>query len=225
MQNLKSVYSSLPKERLIYLGKSSLSCSELLTVMIGNGSGDYHVHHIVKEIKNLTHNKWHQLYQMEVKDLCQVSGLGPSKAAKIIAALELSRRIQFPQSKGTRLVNSSVVFHFMKSKFFGLSTETFWMICLNQQSKVIDVIHLFSGGLTSTIVDVRVIFQKLISNESTSFIILHNHPSGNIQPSQSDISITKKLLQASKIFDIKLLDHLIIADNSYFSFKDHNIVL
>ena len=113
----------------------------------------------------------------------------------------------------------------MKSKFFGLSTETFWMICLNQQSKVIDVIHLFSGGLTSTIVDVRVIFQKLISNESTSFIILHNHPSGNIQPSQSDISITKKLLQASKIFDIKLLDHLIIADNSYFSFKDHNIVL
>ena len=85
MQNLKSVYSSLPKERLIYLGKSSLSCSELLTVMIGNGSGDYHVHHIVKEIKNLTHNKWHQLYQMEVKDLCQVSGLGPSKAAKIIA--------------------------------------------------------------------------------------------------------------------------------------------
>ncbi|MEC7527121.1 MAG: DNA repair protein RadC, partial [Bacteroidota bacterium] len=168
---------------------------------------------------------WHQLYQMEVKDLCQVSGLGPSKAAKIIAALELSKRIQFPQSKGTRLVNSSMVFHFMKSKFFGLSTETFWMICLNQQSKVIDVIHLFSGGLTSTIVDVRVIFQKLISNESTSFIILHNHPSGNIQPSQSDISITKKLLQASKIFDIKLLDHLIIADNSYFSFKDHNIVL
>ena len=161
MQNLKSVYSSLPKERLIYLGKSSLSCSELLTVMIGNGSGDYHVHHIVKEIKNLTHNKWHQLYQMEVKDLCQVSGLGPSKAAKIIAALELSKRIQFPQSKGTRLVNSSMVFHFMKSKFFGLSTETFWMICLNQQSKVIDVIHLFSGGLTSTIVDVRVIFQKL----------------------------------------------------------------
>lgn len=225
MQNLKSANANLPKERLIFLGKSSLSCSELLMVMIGNGSGDYHVHQIVKEIKNLTHNKWHQLYQMEVKDLCQVNGLGPSKAAKIIAALELSKRIQFPQSKDIKLVNSSMVFHIMKSKFFGLSTETFWMICLNQQSKVIDVIHLFSGGLTSTIVDVRVVFQKLISNESTSFIILHNHPSGNIQPSQSDISITKKLLQASKIFDIKLLDHLIIADNSYFSFKDHNIIL
>ena len=99
MQNLKSVYSSLPKERLIYLGKSSLSCSELLTVMIGNGSGDYHVHHIVKEIKNLTHNKWHQLYQMEVKDLCQVSGLGPSKAAKIIAALNYLNGFSFLDQK------------------------------------------------------------------------------------------------------------------------------
>ncbi len=225
MQNLKSSYSTLPKERLIKLGKSSLSCSELLMVMIGNGSGDYHVHHIVNEIKKITHNKWHHLYQMEVKDLCQVNGLGETKSAKIIAALELSKRIQFPHSRDVKLVNSAMVFQFMKSKFIGLSTEKFWMICLNQQSKVIDVIHLFSGGLTSTIVDIRVVFQKLIANESTSFIILHNHPSGNIQPSQSDISITKKLLQASKIFDIKLLDHIIIADNSYFSFKDQNIVL
>ena len=91
-----------------------------------------------------------------------------------------------------------MVFHFMKSKFFGLSTETFWMICLNQQSKVIDVIHLFSGGLTSTIVDVRVIFQKLISNESTSFIILHNHPSGNIQPSQPIFLLLKNYFKPQK---------------------------
>ena len=113
----------------------------------------------------------------------------------------------------------------MKNRFFGLSTEEFWMICLNQQSKVIDVLQLFIGGLTSTIVDVRVVFQKLITNGSTSFIVLHNHPSGNLKPSQADVKITKKIVNASKIFDIKLLDHLIVADNSYFSFADHKVVL
>ena len=118
-----------------------------------------------------------------------------------------------------------MVFDFMKNRFFGLSTEEFWMICLNQQSKVIDVLQLFIGGLTSTIVDVRVIFQKLIANGSTSFIVLHNHPSGNLKPSQADVKITKKIVNASKIFDIKLLDHLIVADNSYFSFADHKVVL
>lgn len=162
---------------------------------------------------------------MEVRDLCKVKGLGIAKSAKIVAALELSKRIQFPHTKDVLLLNSKMVFDFMKNRFFGLSTEEFWMICLNQQSKVIDVLQLFIGGLTSTIVDVRVVFQKLIANGSTSFIVLHNHPSGNLKPSQADVKITKKIVNASKIFDIKLLDHLIVADNSYFSFADHKVVL
>ena len=98
------------------------------------------------------------------------------------------------------------------------------MICLTNKPKSL-MSQLFIGGLTSTIVDVRVVFQKLITNGSTSFIVLHNHPSGNLKPSQADVKITKKIVNASKIFDIKLLDHLIVADNSYFSFADHKVVL
>ena len=225
MKNLNQGFGDLPRERLLERGKSSLSCTELLMIMIGNGGPTCDVIEIVKNLKDFTQNNIHQLYTMEVKDLCKVKGLGIAKSAKIVAALELSKRIQFPHTKDVLLFNSKMVFDFMKNRFFGLSTEEFWMICLNQQSKVIDVLQLFIGGLTSTIVDVRVVFQKLISNGSTSFIVLHNHPSGNLKPSQADVKITKKIVNASKIFDIKLLDHLIVADNSYFSFADHKVVL
>jgi len=216
--------ASMPREKLIKYGKRNVSNVELLQIIISSGNGHMNGVEIAEGLLNTVDGRIEQLLKYEVQDLLKIKGFGKAKSCILIAAFELSKRARFSSTPTMKIQSSMDAFQLMYSKLADLKSEEFWIVCLNRNAHVIDTIRMFVGGLTATIVDVRLLFHKLINNLSASFLVVHNHPSGNLNPSKSDRAITKKIMRASIIFDIPLLDHLIIADNTYFSFSDNQIL-
>lgn len=212
-----------PREKMLLKGKSSLSDAELLTILIGSGTKKESALSLSKRILLRYQNNLNALAKQSPFDLMQFKGIGKAKSVSIITALELGRRrIAAPASEKKKVSSSKNVFDLMQPLIGELSHEEFWIIYLNNANKIQDKTQLSIGGITATLVDVRLIFKKGISLGATSIILCHNHPSGNLTPSSADIQLTEKIIKGGKILDIKVLDHIIVSEEGYYSFADEN---
>jgi len=212
-----------PREKLMLKGKESLSNAELIAILIGSGSRNESAVALGKRIL-LSVDNLNALGKMSILQLTKFKGIGEAKAITIIAALELGRRRRSEDaSKLGKITSSKIVFEMMQPIIGELPHEEFWVLFLNNSNKVISKSQLSKGGITGTIVDVRLVFKLALESGATGLILCHNHPSGNLQPSDADKEITKKLKLAGDSLDVKVLDHLIITETKYYSFVDEGI--
>lgn len=214
-----------PREKLLSKGKNTLSDAELIAILIGSGNREESAVGLAKRILTSTSNNLNQLGKLSVNDLTQFKGIGGAKAISIITALELGRRRRLEEALERPKINSSkAVFDIMQPILGELNHEEFWVLYLNNSNKIIYKDQLSSGGITGTLVDVRMLFKKALELSSVAVILCHNHPSGSLKPSKSDIDLTKKIQQAGISLDIKILDHLLITEKAYFSFADSKLI-
>jgi DNA repair protein RadC len=214
-----------PREKFLSKGKNSLSDSELLAIIMGSGNKDETAVELARKILASVNNNWNQLSLLSIKDLMKFKGIGEVKAISIATALEIGRRRANQLIPEKPVISSSNdAYLILKNHLSDLRTEEFWAIFLNQSNKVIHLTQLTQGGINQSIVDIRVLFRTALDHFSTGIIIAHNHPSGNLKPSKEDIDITQKIKEAGNLLSIQLLDHLIITQNSYFSFSDEGLL-
>ena len=213
-----------PREKLLQKGRVVLSEAELLAIIIGEGSRNQSAVELCKKILSGSRNSLSELGKLSVNQLTQYKGIGEAKAISIIAALELGRRRRTEEALEKKKISSSTsVFELMQPIIGELPHEEFWIIYLNNSNKVIDQLPLSKGGIR-TLVDVRLAFKKALELGATSLILSHNHPSGNLSPSSADKQLTQKLKTAGESLDIKILDHIIVTEKSYFSFADEGLL-
>ncbi|NLP58791.1 DNA repair protein RadC [Lutibacter sp. B1] len=214
-----------PREKLLLKGKTALSDAELIAILIGSGSKNESAVDLSKRILASIDNNLNKLGKLSVSELQKFKGIGEAKAISIITALELGRRRRLEQAlELPKITSSKAVFEIMQPLIGELQHEEFWIVYLNNSNKVLFKEQLSKGGLTGTLVDVRLVFKKAIELFATAIILCHNHPSGKLNPSNADKTITNKLKLAGETLDIKVLDHLIITENAYFSFADENLL-
>ncbi len=213
-----------PREKLMLKGKSVLSDAELIAILIGSGSRNESAVGLSKRILASVDTNLNALGKLSISQLIAFKGIGEAKAISIIAALELGRRRRSEEAVELKKVTSSkVIFEIMQPIIGELPHEEFWIIYLNNSNKVISKSQLSKGGITGTLVDVRIVFKTALEMGATALILCHNHPSGTLIPSDADKQITKKLKLAGESLEIKVLDHLIVTETSYFSFADEGI--
>lgn len=214
-----------PREKLLLKGKTALSDAELIAILISSGNKDETAVDLAKRILNSVNNNLNELAKLNVTNLCEFKGIGPAKAITIITALEVGKRRQLEKALEIPIINTSKkVYSIMQPIIADLPHEEFWVLFLNNSNKVIYKQQMSKGGLTGTLVDTRVVFKKAIELQAVGIILCHNHPSQKTAPSQADKVLTKKLKIAGETLDIKVLDHLIITTNAYFSFADNEIL-
>lgn len=214
-----------PREKLLTKGKESLSDSELLAILINSGSGNESALEVAKKVLRLGADNLDELGKLSIKELKSVKGIGEAKAVTLIAALELGRRRQgasFLEKK--RLSSSNELASFLKASLKDHPYEVFAVVFLNRSNKVKHFEVMSKGGITHTIVDPRLIFLKALEVQATSLVLCHNHPSGSLRPSRADEELTATLKNAGKLLDIKVVDHLIVSDEGYYSFADDGMI-
>lgn len=213
-----------PREKLMLKGKSVLSDAELIAILIGSGSRNESAVELSKKILQSVEGNLNSLGKLSIAQLIKFRGIGEAKAIAIIAALELGRRRRAEEAiELTKVTSSKVVFEVMQPLIGELAHEEFWVLYLNNSNKIIFKWQLSKGGITGTLVDVRLVFKTALEQNATSVILTHNHPSGKLKPSDADIAITKKMKDAGQLLDIVVLDHIIITENGYYSFVDEGI--
>ena len=213
-----------PREKLMFKGKAALSDAELIAILIGSGSRNESAVQLSKKILTIVDNNLNALGKLSIKQLMEFKGIGEAKAITIIAALELGRRRRAEETVELKKITSSkAVFEIMQPIIGELPHEEFWILFLNNSNKVIYKTQLSKGGITGTVVDIRLVFKMALEQNATSIILTHNHPSGKLQASDADIQITKKLKLAGQQLDIAILDHIIITENGFYSFQDEGI--
>ena len=214
-----------PREKMLTKGRAAMSDSELLAILIATGSIKKSALDLAKECLALAKNDLGKLSRMTVPELCKVNGIGPAKAVTLVASLELGRRRKDNVAeKKLRVVSSQIVYDHMRPYLQDLSHEEFYVILLNRANEEIRTVQISSGGLSGTVADGKMIFKAAIENSAHGLILVHNHPSGQLFPSDSDKNLTRKLVQFGSFIDLPILDHLIFADNGYFSFADQGIL-
>lgn len=214
-----------PREKLRDKGKDVLSDAELIAIIIGSGNRDESAVDLAKRILASVDNNLNALGKLSLKQLMEFKGIGEAKAITIAAALELGRRRKLEDTKQLNKITSSRdVFDLMQPILGELPHEEFWILYLNNSNKVLQKIQLSKGGITGTLVDVRLVLKTALEFGAVSLILVHNHPSGTLKPSSADKDLTMKLKKASEHLDIKVLDHLIVTESAYFSFADENIL-
>ena len=214
-----------PREKLLLKGKNALSHAELIAILISSGNREESAVALSKRILASVELNLNELGKLSVKDLIKFKGIGEAKAITIIAALELGRRRRGEEAlEKKKITSSSSVFELMQPIIGELPHEEFWIVYLNNSNKVLQKIQLSKGGITGTLVDVRLVLKTALQIGAVGLILTHNHPSGTLVPSQADKNITQKLKNASESIDIKVLDHLIITEKAYFSFADENLL-
>lgn len=214
-----------PREKLVQKGRSVLSDAELIAILIGSGSKDESAVELSKKILASANNSLNELGKLSIKQLMQFKGIGEAKAVTIAAALEIGRRRRGEEAqKITKITNSRSAFDLLQSSMGELPHEEFWIVYLNNSNKVIHTAQLSKGGITGTLVDVRLVLKRALELSAVALILAHNHPSGTLRPSAADKQITRKLQNAAEALDIKVLDHLIITQKDYFSFADEKIL-
>lgn len=214
-----------PREKMIVKGTSSLSDAELIAILIGSGNREESAVGLSKRILASVNNNLNALARVSVEQLMQFKGIGEAKAVSIVTALELGRRRRLEEALiQSKITSSKDVFEVMQPILGDLQHEEFWVLYLNNSNKIIYKSQVSKGGITSTIVDSRLIFKKALELAVVGIILVHNHPSGTLKPSESDKKLTQKIKIAGETLDIKMLDHLIITEKAYFSFADTNIL-
>ncbi len=214
-----------PREKLLQKGKMSLSDAELIAILIGSGSREESAVQLSKRILAASENKLNELGKLSVQQLTKFKGIGEAKAITIVAAMELGRRRRGEEAVQRKQITSSdAVFEVMQPIIGDLGHEEFWILYLNNSNKILQKLQLSKGGMTGTLVDVRLAFKNALEVGATSVILAHNHPSGTLKPSEADKQLTRKLKLAGESLDIKVLDHLIVTQKSYFSFANEGIL-
>jgi DNA repair protein RadC len=210
-----------PREKLLEKGRNALSDAELIAILLGSGTKDLTAVELAKNILHHVGNDLNKLGKLSIKELMQHKGVGKAKAITIAAALELGRRRKESESKQKKFIKSSKdAYEFISPFLSDLHHEEFWAIYLNRNNSIIHYAKIGQGGISATIADIRIILKTAIEQLASGIIICHNHPSGNIKPSESDISLTNRIKEAAKLLEINLLDHIIFTDKSYYSFAD-----
>lgn len=214
-----------PREKFLLKGKNSLSDAELLAIIMGSGNRDDSAVELGRKILDSVGNNWHNLSLLQISELIKFKGIGEAKAISIATALEIGRRRAAQEvPEKIQITQSSDIYKVLQPFLSDLQTEEFWVIFLNQNNRLIGKSKLSSGGINQAVVDVRILFKAALDHFATGIVIAHNHPSGNLKPSQEDLKITKQITEAGTLLNIQLLDHLIIAQNSFLSFADENLL-
>lgn len=215
-----------PREKLLLKGPESLSLSELIAILINNGTKEKSAVDLAKELLQKTNNNLEQLGQLSVKELVQlkVKGLGEAKAISIVAALELGIRRAASISKKIAIVQSADVAQYLKAQLEFKAHEVFGVLLLNRANKILHFELISEGGFTGTVADPKMIIKTALAYNAVNIILCHNHPSGNLKPSKADEQITERIKEAASLLDIQLLDHIIVSKEGYFSFADEGML-
>jgi len=214
-----------PREKLLLKGKSALSDAELIAILIGSGTRSISAVDVGKQILGEAENNLNELAKFSVKDLQKIKGIGQAKAITIVSALELGRRRKDEDFREkVRISSSNDIYQLIKPELMDLPKEEFWVILLNRANRLIKKQQISSGGVSGTVADPKIIFKAALDQYASSIILVHNHPSGNLKPSQSDIKLTKKMKEAGELLEIPVLDHIIFSDEGYLSFADEQLL-
>lgn len=214
-----------PREKLLLNGPESLSNSELLAILIHNGTKDKSAVDLAKEILKIGKDNLSELGKISIKELMKIKGIGEAKAITIASALELGRRRQITEPLAKTMISSSnEIANYLQLKLRDYSHEVFAVLFLNRANKINHFKIISEGGITGTVADPRIILKKALEENAVSIILCHNHPSGSLKPSRADEELTRKIKEAAKYFDIAVLDHIIVSDAGYYSFADEGIL-
>ncbi|MGC4129393.1 MAG: DNA repair protein RadC [Bergeyella sp.] len=224
--NLKSLAEDdRPREKFLLKGRNALSDSELLAIIMGSGNREESAVDLARKILNSTGNNWNTLSRLSLKDLMKFNGIGEAKAVSIAAALEIGRRkAQQEVPQKIKISDAKTAYEVLSPWLEDLQTEEFWAVFLNQSNEIIYRSQLTKGGISETIVDVRILFRTALEHFATGIIVAHNHPSGSLKPSEADIKVTRKVKEAGKVLDINIIDHLIISHKGFFSFAEEGLL-
>jgi len=214
-----------PREKFLSKGRHELSQAELIAILIGSGSQNESALDLAKRILAAVNHDLGNLAQMTHEELCSFKGIGQAKAISIASALELGRRRREAQTQQKQVISSSqTAFELIAPQLLDLPHEEFWIVLLNRANRFIEIKNVSKGGVSGTVADAKLIFKAALNKLASSIILCHNHPSGNLKPSRADLQLTEKLVKGGKNLDIAVLDHLIIGNNSYFSFADEGLI-
>lgn len=212
-----------PREKMLEKGREALSDAELIAILLGSGNQDETAVDLSRHILNDVDNNLIGLSLLSINELTKYKGVGTAKAVTVTAALELGRRRRFAEAaKQTEIHSSAEAVEYFYARMSDLTHEQFWVMLLNSANNVIRMEQIGVGGLNGTSADPRKVFKLAIENQATAIMLCHNHPSGSVLPSKTDRELTANLIECGKILDIKVLDHLIIGENRYYSFSDTN---
>ena len=215
-----------PREKLFNKGAHQLSNSELLAILINNGSPQKSAVELAQELLAAVGNNLQRLGKLSIKEMLnlKIKGLGPAKATTIAAALELGIRRTMAENKKDIVLSSKDIAAYLKAQLEYKKHEVFAVVFLNRANKINHYEIISEGGITGTVADPRIILKKALEHDAVSMVLCHNHPSGNLKPSRQDEELTNKIKEASKYFDIKVIDHIIVSEEGYFSFADEGIL-
>lgn len=226
MKSIKSwAEEDRPREKMLAKGKEALSNAELIAILIGSGNSKETAVDLSKRILHDNKDNLIELSRLTINDLMKYNGIGEAKAVTIAAALELGRRRRFSEAlEKPSIKNSQVAYECFYAHLSDLNHEQFWIMLLNNANKVIRLEKIGVGGMTGTTADPKKIFKCALENNAASIMLCHNHPSGNVVPSNADKQITNNLVKAGQFLEIKILDHIIIGNDNYFSFADEGLL-
>lgn len=224
--NIKSwAAEDRPREKLLLKGTAALSDAELIAILLGTGTSDMSAVDVAKSMLQQAGNNLDDLARFTVKDLMKIKGIGEAKAITIVSALELGRRRkEIGTQEKPKITASKDAYDLLKGDLMDLPYEEFWLLLLNRANRVIKKHKISLGGVHGTVADPKIIFKTALEELASGMIVAHNHPSGNLTPSQQDIDLTRKLKEAGKLLEIQLLDHLIVAGKQYYSFADEGLL-
>lgn len=214
-----------PREKLLLKGKNALSDAELIAILINSGNKTETAVELAKRILASVNNDLNQLAKLNITDLMQFNGIGEAKAISISAALELGRRRKDSIEEKKITINASkIAYEAISGVLSDLPHEEFWVLYLNRKNEVIRKENISKGGIVGTVADGKIIFKHAVNHLASAIILCHNHPSGNLKPSDADIKLTKKLKEIGQLMDTPVIDHIIVGNNNYFSFADENLL-
>jgi len=214
-----------PREKMIKKGINALSNAELLAILFGTGTRNESAVELARKLLESTGNNLNELAKLNIKDFQKIKGIGEAKAISVLTALELGKRRKIEEVVDRKKIQSSKdVYEIFGSLLGDLPFEEFWVLLLNRSNSIIDKIKISQGGISGTVTDVRIILKTALDKMASGIILCHNHPSGNLKPSETDNAITQKIKEAGKLMDINVLDHIIVSEKSFFSFADEGLI-
>ena len=209
-----------PREKAMKNGISTLSKSELLAILVGSGNDEESAVDLMKRVLDSCGNSISELARLSVDDLCTFRGIGPAKAISIMAACELWKRRENSEGEQVCIASSRDLYNFFHPILCDSPVEHCYVMLLNRMNRVVDHVLIGTGGLTATVVDIRLVMREALMKRATAIALCHNHPSGNVRPSREDDKLTENLGQACKVMNIRMLDHIVLADGAYYSYND-----